>query len=137
MLACPADDPRAIPKGRWIVHLPMKDGKAVYLSFDIEIAGKAAGIIQISAEIFRLRIAAGGGIGKDRIDDVVCSPNIFNSYIHPLTDMWEQRCIDVHQITSDDERIQLADGIERVLQQFTSSFYREVDTLETVVLVSN
>ena len=79
----------------------------------------------------------GGGIGKDRIDDVVRSPNIFNSYVRPLTDMWEQRCIDVHQITSDDERIQSADGIERVLQQFTSSFYREVDTLETVVLVSN
>ena len=59
----------------------MKDGKAVYMSFDIEIAGEAAGIIQISAEIFRVRIAAGGGIGKDRIDDVVRSPNVFNSYV--------------------------------------------------------
>jgi len=30
--ACPADDPRAIPKGRLIAHLTMKDGKAVYMS---------------------------------------------------------------------------------------------------------
>ncbi len=36
----------------------------VYMSFDIEIAGKAAGIIQISAEIFRIRIAVGGGDRK-------------------------------------------------------------------------
>jgi hypothetical protein len=48
--------------------------------------------------------------------------------------MWEQRCIDVHQITYDDERIQLAEGIERVWQQFTPWFYREVNTPETVVL---
>jgi len=80
---CPADDPRAIPKGRSIAHLAMKDEKAVYMSFDIEIAGEAAGIIQISAEIFRIRIVAGGGIGKDRIDDVVRSPNVFNSYVRP------------------------------------------------------
>jgi len=68
----------------------MKDGKAVYMS------GEAAGIIQISAEIFRIRIAAGRGIGKDLIDDFVRSPNVFSSYVRPWTDMWEQRCIDVH-----------------------------------------
>jgi len=50
--------------------------------------------------------------------------------------MLEQRCIDVHQITDDDERIQLDEGIERVWQQFTSWFYREVNTSETVVLVA-
>ena len=50
--------------------------------------------------------------------------------------MWEQRCIDVHQITYDDERIQSAEGIERVWQQFTSWFYREVNTSKTVILVT-
>ena len=44
--------------------------------------------------------------------------------------------IDVHQITYDDERIHSAEGIERVWQQFTSWFYREVNTSETVVLVA-
>jgi len=62
--SCPLDDPRAIPKGRSIAHLSMKDGKAAYMSFDIEIAGEAAGIIQISAEIFRIRIVVGGGDRK-------------------------------------------------------------------------
>ena len=48
------------------------------------------------------------------------------SYVRPWANMWEQRCIDVHQITYDDDRIQSAEGIERVWQQFTSWFYREV-----------
>jgi hypothetical protein len=78
---------------------------AVYMSFDIEIAGEVAGIIQISAEIFRVKIAAGANVGKDCIEKVQCSPAIFNSYVHPWTDMWEQQCINVHQLAPDDKRI--------------------------------
>ena len=71
--SCPVDDPRTIPKGRLIAHLAMKEGKAVYTSFDIEINGEAAGILQVSAEIFRFRIAAG-------------RPNVFNSYVVVISD---------------------------------------------------
>jgi hypothetical protein len=56
---CPGDNTRLIPKGRFIAHLAIEDEKAVYMSFDIEIASEAAGIIQISAEIFWLKIWGG------------------------------------------------------------------------------
>ncbi len=105
------------------------------MSFDIEIAGKVTGIIQISAEIFWVKIAAGANVGKDRIEEVQRSPAIFNSYVHPWTDMWEQRCIDVHQLAPDEERITSANGIETVWQRFNSWFYCEVKATETVILV--
>jgi hypothetical protein len=124
--SCPSDDHRPIPKGRSIAHQCIKDGMAMYMSFDIKIAGEVAGIIQISAEIFRVKIAAGANVGKDRIEEVQHSPAIFNLYVRPWTDMWEQQCIDVHQLTPDDERITSADGIETIWQRFNSWFYREV-----------
>jgi hypothetical protein len=145
--SCPSDDTMPIPKGRSIVHLCIKDGKAVYMLFDTKIAGKVAGIIQISAEIFWLKIAASaeifwlkiaasGKVGKDHLEEVQCFPTIFNSYVCPWTDRWEQRCIDVHQIAPDDKRITSANNIETVWQQFNSWFYWEVDTSETVSLVT-
>ena len=54
----------------------MKDGKAVYMSFDIEVAGEAAGIILISAEIFRIRIVVGGGVIK--IGTLSCKSMFYN-----------------------------------------------------------
>jgi hypothetical protein len=50
--------------------------------------------------------------------------------------MWDQRCIDVHQLTPDDERITSANGIEAVWQRFNSWFYPEVKVTETVILVA-
>jgi hypothetical protein len=119
---CPSDDHRLIPIGRLIAHQCIKDGMAMYMLFDIKIVGKVAGIIQISAEIFRVKIAAGANVGKDCIKEVQYSPAIFNSYVRPWTDMWEQQCIDVHQLTPDDERITSADCIETVWQRFNSWF---------------
>jgi hypothetical protein len=39
------------PKGRSIAHNVLTDGSAVILSFDIEIGGEYAGIIQLSVEL--------------------------------------------------------------------------------------
>ncbi len=82
------------------------------MSFDIGIAGEVAGIIQISAEIFCLKIAALRKVEKDCIKEVHHSPTIFNIYFLLWTDMWEQRCIDVHQIPTDEERITSADKLK-------------------------
>ncbi len=131
--SCPSDDHRLIPKG---THLWIKGGMAVYMSFDIKIASKVAGIIQISAEIFWVKIAAGANIGKDCIKEVQRTPAIFNSYVLPWTDIWEQRCINVHQLAPDNERITSANGIETVWQRFNSWFYRKAKATETVILVT-
>jgi hypothetical protein len=50
--------------------------------------------------------------------------------------MWEQQCIDVHQLAPYDKRITSANGIETVWQRFNSWFYREVKATETVILVT-
>jgi len=44
-----------IPKGRSITHNIFDNQNAVFLSFDIDMAGEIAGIVQISAEIVCLR----------------------------------------------------------------------------------
>jgi hypothetical protein len=43
--SCPSNDHRPIPKGRSIAHLCIKVGMAMYMLFDIKIAGEVAGII--------------------------------------------------------------------------------------------
>jgi hypothetical protein len=83
-----------------------------------------------------MKLAGVGGVGKERINDVRCSLNVFNSYVCPWTDIWDQRCVDVHQVTSNDARITSAAGIETVWQQFNSWFHQEVDPSETVILVA-
>ncbi len=37
----------------------LTDGSAVFLSFDIEIGGEYAGIIQLSAELVRMKLVGG------------------------------------------------------------------------------
>ncbi len=48
------NDEPAIPKGKSIAHYNIKSGKIAYISFDIETGGEECGIIQLSAQIFRL-----------------------------------------------------------------------------------
>lgn len=79
----PDNNPRHIPKGRSIAHQSIANEKAVYMSFDIEVAGEAAGIIQISVVIVWMEMAAGGVVGKDRVEEVHWSPSTFNSYVCP------------------------------------------------------
>ena len=47
------DDDLAIPKGKSIAHHYMPS-KIVYVSFDMETGGEYFGIIQMSANIFRI-----------------------------------------------------------------------------------
>ena len=47
------DDDLAIPKGKSIAHHYMPS-KMVYVSFDVETGGEYCGIIQMSANIFRI-----------------------------------------------------------------------------------
>ncbi len=54
------------PKGE-IAHNVLSDGSAVFLSFDIEIGGEYVGIIQLSAELVRMKLVAGRGVAQDRL----------------------------------------------------------------------
>jgi hypothetical protein len=59
--ADPANHPKP-PKGRSIAHNSLTDGSAVFLSVDIKIGGDYAGIVQLSAEIVRMKLFAGQGV---------------------------------------------------------------------------
>jgi hypothetical protein len=61
-----------IPKGRSITHNIFDNQRAIFLSFDIETAGEIAGIVQISAEIVRLKIdSAKKKVGSDHAGDIL------------------------------------------------------------------
>ncbi len=108
----PADHPKS-PKGRSIAHNILTDGSAVFLMLDIEVGGEYAGIVQLSAEIVRMKLVAGQGVAQDQVQDVVRLAT-FDSYVKPECNIWDQRCIDIHQIHSDDGRILSANNINHV-----------------------
>jgi hypothetical protein len=59
----------------------------------------------------------------------------FDSYVKPECDIWDQRCIDIHQIHPDDERIAGAHNNDQVWMQFKTWLNRHVGISETVILV--
>jgi len=60
------------PKDRSITHNIFDNQRAIFLSFDIETAGEIAGIVQISAEIVRLKIdLAKKKVGSDHAGDIL------------------------------------------------------------------
>ena len=125
------------PKGRSIAHYHLRDGSVVYLSFDIEIGGIIAGIIQLSGELVRITIVPGAkGVTRDTATTVERIPCTFNSYVKPWTDVWDQNCIDVHQIHPNDERITSADSIDHVWQRFPAWLSQNIRRTDTVILVA-
>ena len=122
------------PKGRSIAHSAFSDGSAVFLSLDIEIGGEHAGIIQLSSEIVRMKMCPGRGVSQDRVQEVERVAS-FDSYVKPECDIWDQRCIDIHQIHPEDERIVSAHNIDDVWLQFKTWLNRHVAMSETIILV--
>jgi hypothetical protein len=60
----------------------------------------------------------------------------FDRYVKPECDIWDQRCIDIHQIHSEDERIVGAHNIHQVWLQFKTWLNSHVGMSETVILVA-
>jgi hypothetical protein len=123
-------------KGRSIVHNVLTDGSAVFISFDIEIGGEYAGIIQLSAELVRMKLVAGQGVVQDQLEEVA-RVETFDSYVKPDCDIWDQRCIDIHQTHPDNECIVSSHNIDHdVWGQFKTWLNRHVGISKTVILVA-
>ncbi len=123
------------PKGRSIVHNVLTDGSAVFLSFDIEIGGEFAGIIQLSEELVWMNLVAGRGVVQDRLEEVE-RVETFDSYVKPDCNIWDQRCIDIHQIHPDNKCIVSAHNIDHVWGQFKTWLNLHVGISETVIRVA-
>jgi hypothetical protein len=130
----PANCPKP-PKGRSIAHSILTDGSAVFLSLDIEIGGEYAGIVQLSAEIVRMKLVAGRGVAQDRVEDMVRVAT-FDCYVKPECDIRDQRCINIHQIHLEDERIVSAHNIDQAWSQFKTWLNGHVSMSKTIILVA-
>ncbi len=123
------------PKGRSIAHSAFSDGSAVFLLLDIEIGGEHAGINQLSAEIVRMKLCPGQGVSQDRVEEVERVAT-FDSYVKSECEIWDQRCIVIHQIHPEDDKIVSAYNIDNMWLQFKTWLNRHVGMSETVILVA-
>ncbi len=60
----------------------------------------------------------------------------FDSYVKPDCNIWDQRCIDIHQIHPDNECIVSAHNINHVWGQFKTWLNLHVGISETIILVA-
>ena len=99
------DAPKDVPRGNSISHSLHTKINLVFTSFDLEIGGGRCGIIQISAQIFRIQnIEAGVEV------------NVFDEYVNPGSEtVWnDQACIASHGLSSGHEKIVNANIIDLV-----------------------
>ena len=103
------DDDVAIPKGKSIAHHYMPS-KMVYVSFDVETGEEYCGIIQMSANIFRIN----NNVGEIESES-------FDRYVKPRDGaIWSSSSTDVHGVHANSPQIKNAKGIEIVWNDFVS-----------------
>jgi len=125
------------PKGRSIAHHFISSGKAVYISLDMETGGEYCGIIQLSAEMARMEIREGRGVGNDKADATTRIPTKFNEYINPgECAIWDDNVTKIHGLCKTHEKIVLASSISIVWQQFRSWIFRNMSVDEKAILVA-
>ncbi len=64
-----------------------------------------------------MNLVTAQGVAQDQVEDMVRVAT-FDRYVKPECDTWDQRCIDIHQIHSEDECIVSAHNIDQVWLQF-------------------
>ena len=113
------------------MHHLLNDNKLVFLSLDLETGGENCGIIQLSAEIVRIKMQRGGqGPEKDSISSVQRGEGVyneetntggttFNEYVNPGDDAEWNEAACVHGLTSSSPCIQSAREIGQVWPSFS------------------
>ena len=132
----------SIPKGRSLAHDCLKSGKVAFMSFDMETGGEHCGIVQLSAELFRMDLEpkvtkTGESASGDTASNVKRVASTFNSYVNPGEGaLFSEASTSVHGLHSTDPRITSADDIFKVWASFTRWLHSNVGPDETVVLVA-
>eukprot|EP00956_Cyclotella_meneghiniana_P034425 scaffold104733_cov38-Cyclotella_meneghiniana.AAC.2 len=133
-------DPPPRPRGRSEAHHLLCSEKAVFISFDTEIGGEYAGIIQLSAELSRLYIERPykkSIYSKDTLEEVYREPETFNKYVNPGRGVhFEEHCVAVHGLHPSDPRITGADKLTVVWAQFCEWIERNTSPDEVAILVA-
>ena len=128
-------------------HELHKRGEIVFVSFDIETAGEQVGIIQISAEVFRLDLVQNKntqGKYKEQINsardtamNIHRDPELFNKCINPKSDIeWCPQAMEKNHLYPQHPSIADAYGIAAVWHKFVGCAERKIGHDKTAVLVA-
>jgi len=92
----PEDAPRDMPRGKLICHSLYTKNKLVFISFDLETGRERCGIIQMSAQIFRIQN-----------NETEVEVNVFNEYVNPGREaVWnDQVCTASHGLSPGHEKL--------------------------------
>ena len=137
-----------VPSGRSKeLHALLSTNDVVFISLDLETAGEEVGIVQLSAEIFRLDInchknTKGKKKGEinvraDTATNIRREPETFDEYVKPdSVDGWCSRSTAVHHLTPTHPSIVSAQDISTVWRKFECWVERHTTHDETAVLVA-
>ena len=138
----------SVPKGRSKeAHELYNSGDFVFISFDVETGGEDVGVIQISAEIFRLDLVRNkkttgkykGQINEagDTASNIRREPEVFDEYVKPTSDAeWNEKAMETHHLHPEHPSIVSASDVTIVWRQFVDWVERKVGVDETAILVA-
>jgi hypothetical protein len=110
-------DVHPIPRNKSIAHWYYVENDLVFVSFDIETGGTYCGIVQISAEMFRL--VHDPSAQQNTPPTLIHLETTFNEYVnHGASAIWDPACSRIHGLTAESPEIQAADGIGLVWRRF-------------------
>lgn len=125
--ADPGDDPPPIPRGKSLAHHYINVNRVVYCSFDLEHGGEYCGIIQISAQLFRKKIA------DSTVQHFIRDNQTFNRYVRPPDGaIWnEVACRATHKLHANSPEILAANPFDFVWHEFCEFISEYVSPSET------
>jgi hypothetical protein len=121
-----------IPCNKSIAHHDLKAKKVVWCSLGLETGGEYCGIIQLSAEIFRLNPVDPTNF------DYIREPNIFNHYVRPPDGTYwnEEACCRSHGLNAKSPQIQSASPFVTVWGLFCTWISQHVKAEEKCILTA-
>ena len=149
-LPCDPADAELV-KGRSICHHLMKQNKLVFISLDLETGGDRCGIIQLSAELLRIKLKREENLtSKDSLSSVVRGEGVyheqdnpggtlFNEYVNPGEDAeWDSDAVgeQSHKLKATDPRIVGARKIGEVWQSFQAFISSNITHDEVGIIIT-
>jgi hypothetical protein len=128
----PEEETLPIPRNKSIAHHDLKDNNIVWCSLDLETGGEYCGIIQLSAELFRLNPA------DVTRSDYIREPETFNHYVRPPDGTYwnEEACRRSHGLTAESPQIQSASPFVTVWGYFCNWISEHVGANEKCILAA-
>ena len=128
-------------------HELYNSGDFVFVSFNLETGGEDVGVVQISAEIFRLDLIRNkkttgkykGQINEagDTASNIRRDPEVFDEYVKPDSEAeWSTKAMEKNHLHPDNPSVVNASNVTTVWQRFVDRVEQKVGVDETAILVA-